>query len=44
MIDPVEANRMSVRATSQSYARLEAEEREAQRILSRAASSARQLR
>jgi hypothetical protein len=38
-VDPVEANRMSIRATSQSFARLEAEEREAQRILSRAASN-----
>jgi hypothetical protein len=30
---------MSIRATSQSFARLEAEEREAQRILSRATSA-----
>ena len=39
-LDPIEANRMSMRATNQSMARLEAEEREAQNVLSRAASLA----
>lgn len=44
ILDPIEANRMSIRATSQSFARLEAEEREAQRILSQAASFSRSQR